>query len=331
VAPAADESVTLNGAGATFPNPLYSKWISEYGKSHPKVKINYQSIGSGGGIRQLTARTVDFGASDAPMNADEMQKTPGKVAHIPMTMGGVVLAYNLEGLDKPLVLSSDVIADIYLGKIQKWNDPRIAKLNAGAKFPTSEIALVYRSDGSGTTAVFTDYLASVSPEWKDKVGQGKSVRFPKGLGAKGNEGVTGQIKTTPGALGYIELAYATQSKTPAAMLVNKAGKTVKAEISAITAAAQSAPLPDTLYGSIINAEGDASYPIAAYTYILVYEDMDNAAKGESLAEFLWWAVHDGQRFSEGLDYAQLPPVVVAKVEARLKGLRAGGKPALGGS
>jgi phosphate transport system substrate-binding protein len=327
----ADEQVTLNGAGATFPYPLYSKWISEYGKSHPKVKINYQSIGSGGGIRQLMARTVDFGASDAPMTADEVQKAPAKVAHIPMTMGGVVLAYNLEGLDKPLVLSSDLVVDAYLGKVHKWNDPRIAKLNPGAKLPAKDIAVVYRSDGSGTTAVFTDYLAAVSPEWKDKVGQGKSVRFPKGLGAKGNEGVTGQIKTTPGALGYIELAYATQSNTPAAELVNKAGKPVKASIAGITAAAQGAPLPDTLFGSIVNPDGDESYPISAYTYILVYEDMDDVSKGQTLAEYLWWAVHDGQKLSQALDYAPLPSPVVAKVEARLKGLRAGGKPVLGGS
>ncbi len=320
-----DQTVTLNGAGATFPYPLYSKWMSEYNKLHPNVRINYQSIGSGGGIRQITAGTVDFGASDAPMTDDEEKKAPTKLLHIPMTLGAVVMTYNLAGVTTPLKFTSDVIADIYLGKITKWNDKRLTDLNPDAKLTDTAISVVYRSDGSGTTAVYTDYLSKISSDWKDKVGAGKSVKWPVGLGAKGNEGVTGQVKTTPGAIGYVELAYAMQNKLPMGLIKNKAGKFVKPAIPAITAAAAGADLPESLHTSITDAAGDDAYPICSYTYLLVYANAKDAAKGEALAKYTWWAVHDGQQFAAALDYAPLPDKVVKQVEARLKTLTAGDK------
>jgi phosphate transport system substrate-binding protein len=317
--------ISLNGAGATFPFPLYSKWISEYNKQFPNIRINYQSIGSGGGIRQVIAGTVDFGATDAPMKDDEAKQAPGKLLHIPTTIGAVVLCYNLPELTAPLKLSPEVLADIYLGKIKKWNDAKIAADNADAKLPAKDIAIVYRTDGSGTTAVFTDYLSTVSGEWKEKVGAGKSVKWPVGLGAKGNEGVTGQIKTTPYTLGYTERAYATQNKLPMAELKNKAGKFIAPTPAAMSAAAEGVEMPAELYVSIANAAGDAAYPIAGYTYLLVYADAKDPAKGEAIAKYLWWALHDGQKFAETLDYAPLPAKVVTQVEARLKELSAGGK------
>ena len=326
--PAAPENLALTGAGATFPYPLYSKWMSQYHTLRPNVQINYQSIGSGGGIRQITARTVDFGASDAPMTEEEIKKAPAQLVHIPTTLGAVVVTYNLEGVSSPLKLTSDVLADIYLGKITKWNDKRIGKENAGVKFPTSDISVVYRSDGSGTTAVFTDYLAKVSTEFKDKVGQGKSVKWPKGLGAKGNEGVTGQIKTTPGTIGYVELAFAVQNKMPSAQLKNKSSQFVEPSIETVTAAAAESELPDSLTASITDAGGPKSYPISSYTYLLVYEDSTDRNKGTALVEFLWWAIHDGQKECAPLNYAPLPATAVAKVEARLKQLKVAGKVAL---
>jgi len=329
-APVAAEAIALTGAGATFPYPLYSKWMSQYHTLHPNVEINYQSIGSGGGIRQIMARTVDFGATDAPMTDDETQKAPGKIHHIPTTLGAVVVTYNVDGLTAPLNMTSDVLADIYLGKITKWNDKRIAKENAGAKLPGADIAVVYRSDGSGTTAVFTDYLVKVSPEFKEKVGQGKSVKWPKGLGAKGNEGVTGQVKTTPATLGYVELAYAAQNKLPVAHLKNKAGQFVEPTIAAVSDAAAGVELPESLAVSITDAAGDKAYPISSFTYLLVYADLRDPKKGAALAEFLWWAIHDGQKACEGLNYAPLPAAVVSKVENRLKELKVGDKPALAG-
>jgi phosphate transport system substrate-binding protein len=322
---AAPKDVSLTGAGATFPFPLYSKWMSEYNKLNPTVKINYQSIGSGGGIRQVVAGTVDFGASDAPMKAEESKSAPGKLLHIPTTIGAVVVTYNVEGVSQPLKLTPDVVAGIFLGEIKKWDDAKIAGLNAGVKLPAKDIAPVYRSDGSGTTAVFTDYLAAVSPAFKEKVGAGKSVKWPAGLGAKGNEGVTGQVKTTPGSIGYIELAYATQNKLPMVELQNKAGKFVAPSLEAVSAAAAGVAMPDELYVSIVNAEGETAYPIASYTYLLVYEDAKDATKGEALAKFLWWATHDGQKFAQALDYAPLPAPVIQKLEARLKTLKSGPK------
>jgi phosphate transport system substrate-binding protein len=317
--------ISLNGAGATFPYPLYSKWIAEYNKQFPNIQINYQSIGSGGGIRQIIAGTVDFGATDAPMKEDEAKQAPGKLLHIPTTIGAVVLCYNLPDVKETLKLTPEVLADIYLGKIKKWNDPRIAADNGGTKLPDKEIAVVYRTDGSGTTNVYTDYLSAVSAEWKDKVGAGKSVKWPVGLGAKGNEGVTGQLKTTPYTIGYTERAYATQNKLPMAELKNKSGKFVAPTTPAMSAAAEGVEMPAELYVSLVNSAADSAYPIAGYTYLLVYADAKDGTKGEAIAKYLWWALHDGQKFAESLDYAPLPAKVVTLVEARLKELSAGGK------
>ncbi|HEV8244270.1 MAG TPA: phosphate ABC transporter substrate-binding protein PstS [Polyangiaceae bacterium] len=328
--PAAPKEISLTGAGATFPYPLYSKWMSEYNKLNPSVRINYQSIGSGGGIRQIVAGTVDFGASDAPMKPEEAKDATGKLLHIPTTIGAVVITYNLPEVSKPLKLSADLVAAIFLGDVKKWSDTKIAASNPGVKLPDKDIAVAYRSDGSGTTAVFTDYLVKVSPTWKDKVGAGKSVKWPVGLGAKGNEGVTGQVKTTPGSVGYVELAYATQNKLPMAELQNKAGKFVAPSIDGASAAAASAEMPDELHVSITDSTGEAAYPIASYTYLLVYEDAKDPSKGEALAKFLWWAIHDGQKFSGALDYAPVPDPVVKKIEARLKTLKSGGKVLLSG-
>ena len=316
--------MSLNGAGATFPYPLYSKWMSEYNRIHPDIQINYQSIGSGGGIRQIQAKTVDFGATDAPMNAEEEAKAPAKLVHIPTTLGAVVIAYDIPGV-ADLKLDGETLVAIFMGTIAKWDDAKIKALNPGVKLPATPILVAYRSDGSGTTAVFTDYLGKVSPEWKEKVGVGKSVKWPVGLGAKGNEGVTGQIKTSPGAIGYVELAYAMQNSLPMVSLKNANGHYVKPEIAAITAAASGVEMPDTLHASITNAAGDAVYPISSFSYILVYEDAPDATKAKVLTNFLWWAVHDGQKLSEPLYYAPLPAPVVAKVEARLKTLKSSDK------
>ncbi len=325
------DNVTLNGAGATFPYPLYSKWMSEYNKLHSNVRINYQSIGSGGGIRQISARTVDFGATDAPMKDEEAKSAPGTLIHIPTTLGAVVVTYNVPDYSGTLKLTPDVIADIFLGKITKWNDERIASANPDAKLPEKNISVVYRSDGSGTTAVFTEYLAKVSPEFKDKVGAGKSVKWPAGLGAKGNEGVTGQIKTTPGSIGYVELAYALQNKMPAAAIKNKAGEFVEPAIPAITKAADGVELPESMHASITDSPTPGAYPISSFTYILVYEDTKDATKAKAVAEFLKWAIHDGQKFAGDLHYAPLPDAVVKKVEGKLETLRSGDKKLLSGS
>jgi phosphate transport system substrate-binding protein len=320
-------SVALQGAGASFPYPLYSKWLAEYQKRDPLVKINYQSIGSGGGIRQITERTVDFGASDAPMSDAELAKAQGKLVHIPTTLGAVVVSYNLPGVTG-LKLSPEVVAGIFAGEIKTWNDPKLLAINPGVALPGDAITVVYRSDGSGTTAVFTQYLGKVSPSWKEKVGVGKSVKFPAGLGAKGNEGVAGQIKTSRGTIGYVELAYAKQTGLAVAAVQNAAGKFVEPSLEGITAAAASVAgaMPEDFRVSIVDAPGDTAYPISAFTFVLVYEDTADAAKGQALVEFLWWAIHQGQSLGPALHYAPLPPAVVSKVEARLRSLRAGGKP-----
>ncbi|MGC4116182.1 MAG: phosphate ABC transporter substrate-binding protein PstS [Myxococcales bacterium] len=315
-------AMTLNGAGATFPYPLYSKWVAEYALREP-VRINYQSIGSGGGIRQITERTVDFGASDAPMTDAQLAKVRGAILHIPTTLGAVALSYNLpEAGTKPLRLSAEVLAGIYLGQITAWNDPKLVELNPEARLPARPIAVVHRSDGSGTTAVFTDYLSKTSPDWKAKVGAGTSVAWPVGMGAKGNEGVTGQVKTTPGALGYLELAYALQSELPVVALRNRAGVYVEPSIASISAAAAGSAesIPADLRVSIVDAPGVAAYPIASFTYVLVYRESADPARGQALARFLWWAVHDGQRFGPALHYAPLPAPVVTRIETLLKPL-----------
>jgi phosphate transport system substrate-binding protein len=311
----AEGDLLINGAGATFPFPLYSKWFSEYNKLHPKLKFNYQSIGSGGGIKQITERTVDFGASDAPLSDEELAKAPGLV-HIPTVLGAVVVAFNIPGVTD-LKLSSQALAGIFLGKITKWNDPAIARDNPGTKLPDTAIAAATRSDGSGTNYVFTDYLAKVSSEFKEKVGVGKSVKWPTGLGGKGNEGVTGLVKSTPGAIGYLELAYAMQNKLSVAAIQNKEGAFIKPTIDATSEAAAGVQLPDDFRVSITNAAGKGSYPIASFTYLLIYKDQTNKEKGVALIDFLKWAVTDGEKFSAPLDYAPLPKPVVAKVLTKI--------------
>jgi phosphate transport system substrate-binding protein len=322
-AAAAADKLLVNGAGATFPFPLYSKWFAEYNKLNPDLQLNYQSIGSGGGIQQVTKRTVDFGASDAPMTEAQLAAAPG-IVHIPTVMGAVVVTYQAPVAE--LRLTPETLAGIFLGKITRWNDPALAKVNPSAKLPDLEIAVIHRSDGSGTTNIFTDYLSKVSPEWKEKVGASTSVKWPIGLGAKGNEGVTGLVKQTPGAIGYVELAYANQNRLPTAALLNRDGAFVKPSIPATSAAAAGVEMPDDFRVSITNASGRDAYPMASFTYILVPQDQPDATKAAALVNFLWWAVHDAQKFAEPLEYAPLPKPVVAKVEAKLKSLKAQGKP-----
>jgi len=319
-------SVSLQGAGATFPNPLYQKWLSEYGKVHPNVKIDYQSIGSGGGIKQLKEQTVDFGASDAPMKDEDLKAAPGEVLHIPTVLGAVIITYNLEGVKAPLKFSPEVIADIFLGKIKKWNDPKIAADNAGVTLPSTDITVVTRAESSGTSAVFTDFLSKVSPEWKEKVGAGTSPKWPVGVSGKGNEGVTGQVKNTPNTIGYVELAYAVQNKLPVAQVKNSAGNFIDPSIDAVTAAASASAgsTPDDLRVSITNATGPQAYPISSYTYILVYKNQKDAAKGKALVDFLWWGIHDGERFAKELQYAPLPADIVKRAEAKINSVTAGG-------
>ncbi len=320
--------VRLQGAGASFPNPLYQKWLSEYGKLNPHVKIDYQSIGSGGGIKQIQARTVDFGASDAPMKDEDLKAAPGEILHIPTVLGAVAITYNLAGVSQPLRFTPDVIADIFLGKIKKWSDPKIKADNAGVNFPNADITVVHRSDSSGTSAVFTDYLSKVNPEWKEKVGAGASPNWPAGIGGKGNEGVTGQVKQTPNTIGYVELAYAVQNKLPAALVRNKAGNFVEPTIDAVTqaAAASVAATPDDLRVSITDAAGAAAYPISSYTYILAYKAQSDATKGKTLVDFLWWGIHDGENFAKELQYAPLPDDIIKRAEVKINSITAGGKP-----
>jgi len=321
-------AVSLQGAGATFPNPLYQKWLSEYSKLHANVRIDYQSIGSGGGIKQLKEQTVDFGASDAPMKDDDLKSAPGEILHIPTVLGAVVITYNLQGVSQPLKFSPDVVADIFLGKIKKWNDPKIVADNSGATLPANDITVVHRSDGSGTSAVFTDYLSKVSAEWKDKVGAGTSPSWPVGIGGKGNEGVTGQVKNTPNTIGYVELAYAVQNKLPAAEIKNASGSFVTPSIDAVNAAAaaSAATTPDDLRVSITNAAGPQAYPISSYTYILVYKEQKDAAKGKALVDFLWWGIHDGENYAKELQYAPLPADIVKRAEGKISSISSGGKP-----
>jgi phosphate transport system substrate-binding protein len=323
--------VSLQGAGATFPNPLYQKWLSEYGKLNQNVRIDYQSIGSGGGIKQIKEQTVDFGASDAPMKDEDLKSAPGELLHIPTVLGAVVITYNLQGIAQPLHFSPDVIADIFLGKIKKWDDERIKKDNAGVTLPAADITVVHRSDGSGTSAVFTDYLSKVSPEWKDKVGAGTSPNWPVGVGGKGNEGVTGQVKQTPNTIGYVELAYAVQNKLPVALIKNKSGNFVEPSLDAVTAAAAEsiATTPEDLRVSITDASGATAYPISSYTYILAYKDQKDAAKGKALVDFLWWGIHDGEKFTKDMQYAPIPAEIAKRAEAKINSITNGGKPLRG--
>lgn len=311
----------INGAGATFPFPLYSKWFSEYRKVNPQVEINYQSIGSGAGIRQFLDRTVDFGASDAPMKDEQLAKAGEPVLHVPMALGAVVVTYNLPGVDA-FELDGPTLADIFLGKIIYWDDDRLKALNPRASLPHLSVIVAHRSDGSGTTAIFADYLAKVSLEWKTKVGVGTAVKWPVGLGGKGNEGVTGVVKQTPGSIGYVELIYAHQNKLPVASMRNAAGKVVEPSVKSVTAAAAGAlkDIPEDFRASITNASGAGAYPIAGMTYLLVYETMPKG-KGAPIVAFLNWALTEGQKIAEPLGYAPLPASLVKKVQSKVKGIR----------
>ncbi|MGA7220966.1 MAG: phosphate ABC transporter substrate-binding protein PstS [Candidatus Sulfotelmatobacter sp.] len=314
---------TLNGAGATFPNPIYSKWFSEYHKLHSDVQINYQSIGSGGGIRQVTEGTVDFGASDMPMTDGQLAEAQGKLKtkllNLPTVLGAVVPAYNIPGVSGEVKFTPDALAGIYLGKITKWNDKAITSVNPGVNFPDKDIIVVHRSDGSGTTFIFTDYLSKVSSDWKNQVGSSTSVKWPIGLGGKGNEGVAGSIRQLQGAIGYVELIYAAQNNIPYGSVRNSAGAFLKATLEGVTAAAASAPkMPADFRVSITNAPGKDAYPISSFTWLLIPQQSKDAAKGKILADFLRWMVTDGQKMTNALSYASLPDSVVQKEKEAIK-------------
>jgi phosphate transport system substrate-binding protein len=308
---AAAAAVQINGAGATFPNPIYQKWFSEYNKLHSDVEINYQSLGSGAGIRQLTSQTVFFGASDGPMTNEQLQAAPGKILHFPTVLGADVPIYNLRGAPK-LKFTGPLLADIFLGKVTKWNDPAIAKINAGVTLPTSDITVVHRSEGSGTTYIWMDYLAKVSPEWKSKVGVAQSVNWPVGVGGKGNEGVSGTVSQIPGAIGYVELVYALQNKISYGSVQNAAGEFVDATVQSVTAAAAEAAkqMPADFRVSITNAPGKGVYPVASFTWLLLYEDPKDKLQSKTMVDFLKWALADGQKYAPDLGYAPLPADVV---------------------
>jgi phosphate transport system substrate-binding protein len=320
-------AVELTGAGATFPYPIYSKWFDLYHKS-TQVQINYQSIGSGAGIQQVKAGTVDFGASDAPLSNAQLKDMPRKVLHFPAVGGAVALAYNLPGFTASLKLTPELVTAIYMGKITAWNDKRIAAANPGVALPAAPILAVHRSDGSGTTYIFVSYLAAVSSEWKELVGVATSVSWPSGIGGKGNEGVAGLVRQTPGAIGYVELAYAVQNKLPVAHVRNKAGKFVEPSLAATTAAASgaAAQLAADVRTPIVNSPAPDAYPICGLTFLLVTQDQKDAAKGQALAEFIGWALGEGQGVAEGMGYARLPEAVVKVNQANLRKLTAGGKP-----
>jgi len=324
---ASSGGVDLTGAGATFPYPIYQKWISDY-TAKTGIKINYQAIGSGGGIRQLSEGTVDFAGSDAPMSDEEMSKAKGgPVIHIPTVLGAVVLTYNVPDVTQPLNLSGDVIADIFLGKITKWNDSRLASLNPGAKLPAKDILVVHRAEASGTTYIFSDYLTAVSPAWASGPGKGKELKWPVGLGGKGNDGVSGQVKQTPGTIGYVELAYANQNKLPVSKVKNAAGQFVGPTIESITAAAAGAleklP-PNTDYRvSIVNAPGGQTYPISSFTWLLVYQKQADATKSKKLVDFVRWALTEGEGSAAALDYAPLPAALSKQLLEKLTSIQVG--------
>ena len=309
-------SVSLTGAGASFPAPLYQRWFSEYNKQNPNIRVSYQSVGSGAGVEQFTQGTVDFGASDVAMKDEEIAAVERGVAMLPMTAGSIVLAYNLPDVSD-LKLSRQVYVDILLGKITKWNDPAIASLNPDANLPNSNITVVHRSDGSGTTGVFTKHLSAISPEWKEKVGEGKTVEWPTGVGAKGNEGVTAQILQTQGSIGYIEYGYAKQQDIPTATLENKSGNYVAPSSESASSALGAATLPENLRAFVTDPEGEDSYPIVTYTWLLAYQNYDNAEKLQALKDVVNWSLTDGQDYAEELGYIPLPENVVEKVQGKL--------------
>jgi phosphate transport system substrate-binding protein len=310
----------INGAGATFPYPIYSKWFDVYAKENPGIKFNYQSIGSGGGIRMLSNRTVDLGASDAPLTDQQLSDAPGKILHFPSVMGAVVIAYNLPGFTGTLRLTGPAIADIFSGKITKWDDDKIKALNPGAAIPSQDIVVCHRSDGSGTSYIFTDYLSKVSPSWATDPGKGTAVKWPVGLGGKGNEGVTALVQQTPGAIGYVELIYALNNNIPFADLQNKAGNWVKASLAGVTAAAASASgnMSADFRVSITDAPGPDAYPISSFTWLLVYQKQTNKEVGEQIKKFLSWALTEGQTYTAALKYAPLPAEVVQKETAQIQ-------------
>ena len=309
---ATTNEIQINGAGATFPYPIYSKWFDEYRQKHPNVKINYQSIGSGGGIKQLSAQTIFFGASDGPMTDDQLKAAPGPILHFPTVLGGVVPIYNVPGITQQLRFSGDVLANIYLGKITKWNDSAIRSINPGVNPPATDIVVVHRSDGSGTTYIFVDYLSKVSPGFKQKVGVATSVNWPAGVGAKGNEGVSGLVKQTPGAIGYVELVYALQNKIAYAAVQNKSGDFVVASLDSVTATANAAAatMPDDFRVSITNSDAKGAYPLSSFTWLLLYENPKDKAMSKAMIDFMKWALTDGQKYCGDLGYAPLPADVV---------------------
>jgi phosphate transport system substrate-binding protein len=314
------QTVQINGAGATFPYPIYSKWFSEYNKLHPEIEINYQSIGSGGGIRQLSNQTVFFGATDGPMTADQIFAAPGPILHLPTVLGADVPVYNIPGVDAQLKFTGKVLAEIFLGKITKWNDPAIAGLNPGVKLPATDITVAHRSDGSGTTYIFVDYLSKVSPEWKKTVGVATSVNWPVGVGGKGNEGVAGLVKQTPGSIGYVELVYAKQNKIDYGSVQNLAGEFVSATLESVTTAATAAAkaMPKDFRVSITNAPGSGVYPISSFTWILLYERPGDRKRSKIMVDFMKWALTEGQKYATDLGYAPLPQEVVALEMEALK-------------
>ncbi|MGB8889127.1 MAG: phosphate ABC transporter substrate-binding protein PstS [Candidatus Korobacteraceae bacterium] len=317
LATCASAQTTLNGAGATFPYPIYSKWFNEYHNLHSNIQINYQSIGSGGGIRQVQAGTVDFGASDGPMSDEQIAQSKVKVLHVPTVLGAVVPAYNIPGVSAELKFTPDVLADIYLGKITKWNDGRITKINPGVNFPDQNITVVHRSDGSGTTYIFTDYLSKISSDWKNNVGKGTSVKWPVGIGGKGNEGVAGSVRQLPGSIGYIELIYALQNKIPFGVMQNSSHNFIKASLESTTAAAEGVKMPADFRVSITNPPGKNAYPIASFTWLLIPTHPADANKGKILKDFLFWMLDQGQTMVEALSYAPLPKDVVTKEKAAI--------------
>jgi phosphate transport system substrate-binding protein len=319
----AAQSLQINGAGATFPYPIYSKWFAEYNKLKPNVRINYQSIGSGGGIRQITAGTVFFGATDGPMTEEQLKAAPGRVLHLPTVLGADVPIYNLPGVRGELKFTGPLLADIFLGKITKWNDAALVKLNPSAKLPATDITVVHRSDGSGTTYIWVDYLAKVSPEWKKRVGVATSVNWPTGVGGKGNEGVSGLVRQVPGSIGYVELIYALQNKIAYGAVQNAAGEFVRASTQSVTAAAAgaAAKMPADFRVSITNAEGKGAYPISSFTWLLLFENPTDKAQSKAMVDFMKWALADGQKFATEMGYAPLPAEVVKLELAALARVR----------
>jgi len=313
------DTITLNGAGATFPYPMYSKWFSEYNKLHPDIQFNYQSIGSGGGIRQVLAGTVDFGATDGPMTDEQLAQAKAKILHIPTVLGAVVPTYNIPGVSEELKFTPELLANIFMGKITSWNDAALAKVNPGVNLPNQPIIVIHRSDGSGTTYIWTDYLSKVSTDWKNQVGKGTSVKWPVGLGGKGNEGVAGMIRQMQGSIGYVELIYAVNNKIAYGSVKNAGGEFVKASLESVTAAAASIKsMPADFRVSITNAPGKEAYPIVSFTWLLIPTPSKDAAKGKIIADFLSWMIGDGQKMTADLSYAPLPESVVAKVKETIK-------------